>query len=80
MTLRRLHDRNVLSVRLPVDVSDFLDTLPNKSAFIATCVRRAVAAICPHCRGTGKVLQGGEHGEHSSPTGDSSGFTSGEGI
>jgi len=46
-----------MTIRLPEELAEILDQLPNRSAFVRDALLERLGSLCPQCRGTG-VLAG----------------------
>jgi len=45
----------VVAFKVEEELADFLNQLPNKSAFIRKAIRRQMSMACPLCHGSGQV-------------------------
>src|SRR6185369_14368371 len=45
----------VVAFKVESDLADFLNQLPNKSAFIRKAIAAQMSTACPLCRGSGQV-------------------------
>jgi hypothetical protein len=45
----------VVAFKIEADLADFLNQLPNKSAFIRKAIAAQMSMACPLCNGTGQV-------------------------
>lgn len=52
----------VLAIKVPEDLAEFLDRLPNKSEFVRQAILAQMQMACPLCDGLGFVARGiGDH-------------------
>src|SRR5580692_4371516 len=53
--VRRTAKTEVVAFKIEADLAEFLNKLPNKSAFIRKAIAAQLSMACPLCNGTGVV-------------------------
>lgn len=46
-----------MTIRLPQELADLLDQLPNRSDFVRGALLERLGSLCPHCGGSGVLAQ-----------------------
>src|SRR3954451_9262941 len=49
------HKTKVVAIKVEEELADFLNKLPNKSAFIRKAIAAQMSTACPLCNGSGQV-------------------------
>ena len=55
---RKAPKKNIVAFKVEEDLAEFLNKLPNKSAFIRKAIVAQLGMACPLCTGTGVVPRG----------------------
>jgi len=55
-----------MTVRLPEELAELLDQLPNRSDFVRGALLERLGSLCPHCGGSGVLTR---HADAVEPVG-----------